>query len=187
MGCILHLNHIWLFLKRLYHEWRSLFWALLLFIAAQFFFMAKGIENVPFFLYHMYGQQHPPTDSSVVYLIKMNGYYFDHNGLSNREQEMLMNPVIYYTNLIKDGDGTFETAEKRFEPVAGEQTMSFLQEQLCNDSIALSAFPQWWGRYFKPVSKNKYGPVSVVRSYVYSKYPYQKSATDSLVFTVNLK
>ncbi|HQY11218.1 MAG TPA: hypothetical protein PK133_03365 [Ferruginibacter sp.] len=176
-----------MFLKRLYNEWRSLFWALLLFMAAQLFFMAKGIENIPFFLYHMYGQVHPRKDSTAVYLVKTKEGYFNHKKLSSREQEMLLNPVIYYANLKKDGDGTVETVENRFGSVAGAQTMAYLQKQLGNDSLSLTRFPGWWGNYFRLVSKDAFDSVSVVRSYVYSKAPYHKAAADSLSFTVKLR
>jgi len=176
-----------LFLKRIYTEWRSLFWLILLFIAAQLFFMYKGIENVPFFLYHMYGQVHPPKDSTAVYLVKTPGGYFNHKKLSSREQEMLMNPVIYYNNLKKNGDGMLETVEKRFSNIAGGSTISYLQRHLGNDSNSLAGFPQWWGRYFQLVSQNKYDSVAVVRSYVSSKWPFNKMTADSLLFTIKLK
>lgn len=156
-------------------------------MAAQLFFMIRGIENIPFFLYHMYSQQHPAKDSSAVYLIKTRDGYFDHKQLSNREQEILMNPVIYYVNLKKDGDGTFETVEKRFAKRVPATTLTYLKQQLGNDSISLAKFPSWWGTYFKSVSKINEDSVSVVKTYVYSKPPYRKSATDSLIFTLKLK
>jgi len=147
--------------------------------------MIKGIENVPFFLYYMYSQQHPPKDSSVAYLIKTNKGYFDHKKLSNREQEILMNAVIYYANLEKDGDGTAEAVESRFGAVAAVKP--YLQKQLCNDSNSLAKFPGWWGNYFRSVSKEKYDSVSLVKTYVYSIPPYNKSENDSLIFTIKLK
>lgn len=73
----------------------------------------------------MYSQQHPPKDSSVAYLIKTNKGYFDHKKLNNREQEILMNTVIYYANLEKDGDGTAEAVESRFGAVAAATSGTF--------------------------------------------------------------
>ncbi|HMK02980.1 MAG TPA: hypothetical protein VK489_02265 [Ferruginibacter sp.] len=171
----------------MYKEWRLMFWLLLLFVVGQFFFMAKGIQNVPFFLYYMYSQKHPPKDSIAVYLIKTSTGYYDHKKLSSREQELLMNSVGYYVNLKRDGDGINETIKKRFGKITGKGGLSYLQEQLVNDSSALLQFPEWWGRYFQTVVKNKFDSVSVVRSYVSTAPPYNKSATDSLVFTIKLK
>ena len=97
-----------MFLKRVYAEWRLLFWCLLLLMTAQFFFMAKGIENVPFFLYHMFSKDHQPVDSTAVYLVKTRDGYLNHKQLSNREDEMLMNSAAYYYRLKqKDIDGRF--------------------------------------------------------------------------------
>jgi len=98
---------------------------------------------------------------------------------------MLMNAVIYYANLERDGDGTAETVENRFGTVPAVR--SYLQKQLCNDSSALAKFPAWWGNYFRSVSKEKYDSVSVVKTYVYSTPPYNKPAYDSLIFTIKLR
>ncbi|MBK7434979.1 MAG: hypothetical protein IPI66_14555 [Chitinophagaceae bacterium] len=101
-----------MFLKRLYTGWRPLFWLLLLLLLAQSFFMYKGIQNLPFFLYHMYSKEHRPQDSIPVYLLKTPYGYLDHKQLSNREEELFLNTVAYYQNLQRDGDGTAEAVEK---------------------------------------------------------------------------
>lgn len=175
-------------LTRIYKEWRLLFWALLLFMAAQLFFMAKGIENVPFFLYHMYSKAHQPVDSIAVYLVKgPYGLYLNHKQFSNREEEMLMNSIGYYVNLKKAGKQALATVEQRLRgrlPAAG---YDYMLAHLTNDDAAIAAFPLWWARYFQSVTDNNIDYVSVVRSYVYASPPYNKSLTDSLVFTVNLR
>lgn len=176
-----------LFLKRIYNEWRLLFWLVIVFILAQVFFMAKAIENVPFFLYHMYSKAHPKKDSTAVYLVKTPDGYFNHKRLSSREQEILMNSVAYYVNLKNDGDGIIETIQKRFSTVVGSAGIQTLKDRLSNDSSSLAGFPQWWGNYFQSIAANNYDSVSVVRSYVYSKAPYGKSGNDSLIFKVKLR
>jgi hypothetical protein len=154
---------------------------------AQLFFMAKGIQNVPFFLYHMYSRDHQPVDSTAVYLIKTPDGYFNHKKCSNREQEMLMNPVSYYVSLKQNGDGINESIKKRFSKFVSATGYENLQGQLSNDSVSISKFPAWWGRYFQAVSKTNYDSVSVVKSYVYSKTPYHKAKTDSIIFTLKLQ
>jgi hypothetical protein len=164
-----------------------LFWILVLFMAGQLFFMAKAIENVPFFLYHMYSRDQHGVDSTAVYLVKTPDGYFNHEKLSNREEEMLMNSVSYYVKLKQNGDGINESVKKRFGNIIKGTGYDNLLQQLSNDSSSLSRFPQWWSKYFQAVSKNKYDSVAVIKSYVYSGWPYHKSATDSLIFTVKLK
>jgi hypothetical protein len=164
-----------------------LFWLVLVFLFAQAFFMAKGIENVPFFLYYMYGKKHPPRDSIGVYLIKTPQGYFNHKKLSNREQEILTNTVSYYVNLRRDGDGIGESVKKRFQKWVSASNYEYMLTHLKNDSSSLASFPQWWGRYFQSVTNSGYDSVHVVKTYVYSKPPYHKFETDSLIFTVKLQ
>lgn len=175
-------------LKRLYREWRLMFWLVLLFIAGQAYFMTKGIENIPFFLYHMYSKDHHTVDSIPIYLIRgPYGIYLNHKQLSNREEEMLMNSVGYYVNLKKTGGDINTTVEKRFKGRVPDALYDQLEAHLTNDQYALAAFPQWWADYFNTVTNNNAFYVAVVKSYVYSTPPYKKSITDSTIFTVNLK
>ena len=176
-----------MFLKRIYTEWRALFWVLLLCGLAQVFFMAKGIQNIPFFLYNMYSKPHPPQDSFAVYLVKLPTGYYDHKQLTNREQEILMNSVGYFDNLSRDGDGTLFSINNRFAGRVSPGMLQYFKESLYNDSNKLAGFPQWWARYFQQVSGLKEGAVSVVKSYVSAARGYPKSAHDSILFTVQLK
>ena len=176
-----------MFLKKLNKEWRLMFWVLLMLIAGQVFFMFKGIENIPFFLYHMYSKAHPRLDSVPVYLLKTNSGYFNHKQLSNREEEMLMNSLIYYCNLKKNRDGTAETVEQRFKDLLPANWYQHLQQQLINDDTRLDEFPAWWGRYMAVVSNKKDIEAAAVKSYVYAVPPYLKSKTDSVLFSVSLK
>jgi len=157
-------------------------------MAAQFFFMAKGIGNIPFFLYHMYSKDHQPVDSMPVYLIKSGDTYLNYKTLSNREEEILMNSVSYYCKLLQNKDeGARQTIRNRFQKLVSAGTYDYVTAKLSNDSMALARFPTWWAGYFKTVMHAKQDSVSVVRSYVYSKNPFNKSANDSLIFSVKLK
>lgn len=176
-----------LFLKQIYRDWKPFFWMLLLLMGGQAFFMLKKIQNLPFFLYEMYSRDHQPRDSFAVYLIKTPDGYFNHKSLSGREQEMLMNSLAYYNNLQRDGDGVLITVEKRFRSRLPGSLYRYVQDQLGNDSLAMRQFPQWWGRYFNEVAGKHWDSVAVVRSFVYRKTPFPKSASDSVLFTVKTR
>ncbi len=172
-----------MFLKRLYKEWRLLFWVLIGFMLAQVFFMAKGIQNVPVFLYNMYSTVHQPMDSFPVILIKKNGGYVNHKQLSGREQEMLLNSVSFYLNLKRTGDsGMLQSVDDRFNRFSSSKTLNYLHRHLVNDGTSLSTFADWWQRYYQAITGDKQ-PVTVVRSYVYFKAPYTKSTSDSVIFS----
>lgn len=176
-----------MFFNRIYREWRPFFWLLLLLLAAQAFFMAKGIQNLPFILYNMYSRDHPPKDSIAVYLVKTPEGYFNHKQLSGREQEMLMNSIGYYDNLRRDGDGTEQSVTGRFKGRLPEWFCSYAVNTLCNGTVRMDRFPAWWGRYFRELEGDRFDSVTVVKSYVYRQAPFRKSATDSVLFTVKLK
>lgn len=170
-----------MYLRRLYREWPLFFWLVLAFAAAQVYSMFKGIENVPFFLYHMYSRKHEAQDSIEVYLLKTPYGFLDHKQLSNREEELLMNSAAYYSRLRQNGDGTAQAVEKRFRQRVSASMYQYLYGNLVNDSGALSRFPDWWTRYLRSVTGDKYRELILIRSYVYAKAPYRKSETDSII------
>jgi hypothetical protein len=172
-----------LFLQQLYKEWRLLFWIVIAFIIGQCYFTYKGVKNVPFFLYYMYGQKHPKQQSIDVLLIKTSQGYYNHQQLSGREQELLLNTVNLYTNLKTKGDGTVINIDNRF---INPDVKQYLYKMMCNDSTALQQFPQWWGNYFKQVSHISNDSVSVVKSIVSTTYPYTKLPTDSVIFSIKI-
>src|SRR5690349_21849385 len=106
-----------------------MFWALMVLLLAQFFFMSKAIENIPAFLYNMYSKQHEPMDSIPVFLVKTPKGYLNVKQLSGREEEMLMNTVSYYVKLKRSGDVTIEAVQKRFNRFS-PNTYQYLQKHL---------------------------------------------------------
>lgn len=176
-----------MFLSRVYQQWRSFFWVLLLFSGAQFFFMIKGIENTPFFLYSMFSTPHRQRDSLPVYLIKTPSGYFNHTLLSNREVELLLNNAENVSSLKDKGDPIFSVIENRFGKYAYlDGFRMYACQQLCNSPAALARYPDWWGRYFNGVAAKEKTTVQLVRSYVYTQSLFHKSPYDSILFTVNL-
>ncbi len=172
-----------MFLQKIYKEWRLLFWAVLFFIAAQCFFMYKGISTIPFFLYYMYGQKHPKKQSIDVILLKTPTGYFNTNKLSGREQEMLLNPIDLYISLKTKGDGNTFNINHRFSSTS---INNYFKKMLCNDSLSIEQFPTWWATYYKAVAKPLHDSVTVVKSSVSTTYPYLKLDKDSVIFKVKI-
>jgi hypothetical protein len=145
--------------------------------------MYKGIQNIPFFLYYMYGQAHPKKDSINVVLIKTKDGYFNTKKLSGREQEILLNSVDFYVSLKNTGDGNKINIANRFSSVS---TQKYFEKMLCNDSAALDKFPEWWLSYYKQVANPTADSVTVVKSSVSTSFPYKKSVTDSIIFSLKI-
>ena len=129
----------------------------------------------------MYSKKHEPQESIEVYLLKTPYGFLDHKQLSNREEELLMNSANYYFRLKRDGDGTAEAVDKRFSQRVSTSMYQYLYKHLVNDSLSMSRFPNWWTHYLRSVTDDKYRELILIRSWVYSKAPYGKSETDSVI------
>jgi hypothetical protein len=174
-----------MFIKKLYRDWPVLCWVLLLLIGAQGYFMYKGIENVPFFLYHMYAGFDAAKDSQTVYFIKTPKGYVNARQFSSRQQELLYNSVGYYVSLKNSGRDTVQqVVQQRFAGRVSPGMYAYLQQSLGNGPAAIAQFPNWWGRYFHALQGNADGPVQVVQCRVSVRPPYAKSPNDSLIFTI---
>jgi hypothetical protein len=174
-----------MFLKKVYKTWPALFWAILLFIVAQAFFMYKGIQTIPFFIYSMFSTPHPVQDSAEVVLIKTGNEYISPFNFSNREAEMLINNVPYYSALKQQGtDILVPTIESRFKNRLSPQNYQWVLSGLINDTAAVNRYTQWWASYFATVQPNIKGRVDVVKSYMLYTPALHKSPTDSLIFSV---
>jgi len=178
-----------MFLIKVYKQWKAFFWVILIALVTQFFFMVKGIQNIPFFLYHMYGYAHQSRDSINVILVKTPDGYMNPFELSGRESEMLMYNVLDYIKMKRNDwkDDLIPTVKKRFSNRVSASTYNFLQKGLVNDSSNFSKYYDWWQRYFNAVYSNSYDSVSVISAYIYYKPRYARSPKDSIIFTVHLK
>jgi hypothetical protein len=174
-----------MFIKRLFNGWRALFWIVLVLILAQVFFMYKGIENVPFFLYHMYAQRHSHHDSATVLLVKTQDGYMSNKSFSNRQEELLFNAAGYWLSLKSSvRDTILPVVESRFKNRLPAGMYARLQQQLSNSSAAIDSFPAWWSRYFYGIRPQKQGQAWLVQSRVSLNPPYLKSPQDSILFTI---
>ena len=178
-----------MFLQKVYKEWRALFWCICIFLCCQLFFMYKGIENAPFFLYNMFSTVHSPKDSLPVLLIKKTGGYINPFKLSNREAEMLTNNVEYYQLLKKTNytDVLSATIESRFKHRMSPSLYQFAFDGLSNDSASVNQYPVWWSSYFTPINNEAVDSVVLVTSYVQFLPQFFKSAKDSIILIPKLK
>ncbi len=174
-----------MFLQRLYKEWRAFFYVVLVLVAAQLFFMYKGIENVPFFLYHMYSQRPAAVDSQEVYLVKTAEGYLIPKRMSNRQEELLMSAPAYYLSLCRSSrDTILPVVESRFRGRLPQGIYQWTSAHLSNSPAALAAFPGWWASYFYAVHPQVKTPVQLVKTMVSARYPFAKSPIDSVIFSI---
>lgn len=132
----------------------------------------------------MYGQNHPKKDSIDVILIKTPTGYYNTKKLSGREEELLLKTVEFYTKLRKGGDFNLLNINNRFSSV---NVKHFFENAIGNDTTAVQQFPKWWVSYYKQIALPKEDSVTLVKSSVSTTFPYSKSLTDSVIFTVKIK
>ena len=176
-----------MFLQKVYKEWRLFFWVLVCFITCQLYFIYKGIENAPFFVYGMFAGVYPEKDSFNVLLIKTDKGLVSPFKLSNREAEMLTNNIPAYQQLKNNGgdSGLNKTIYKRFNSFLSPQNYQFVFNGLSNNSSAVNNYPDWWSKYFQSASKEKFDTVSVIKSTVSYLPTFKKSTLEVIVFTVH--
>ena len=178
-----------MFVSKIYKEWRSFFWMVITFLVGQFYFVAKGIETIPFFLYHMFSAPHPASDTVVVMLVKTPNGYLNLSKSGGRAVEMLMNNTALYNERLYTGstDPLTSTVNNRFRDRVGSNTFQYLEHSLLNHRDDFAAYPEWWKRYYEQVHRWSSDSVSLVSSKVYFKPFFHQSDIDSIVFTVYQK
>ena len=178
-----------MFLRQLYRRWRFLFWVVLAWMTAQVFFMVKGIENVPFFIYSMFSTPHLARTSYPVVLMRSEKGYVDPFQFSNRQVELLINNIPFYSDMRQKGyaDDINPTIEKRFAGRVPPQKLRNIYARLSNDSLRISAYPAWWQRYFQRIAPKDLNAVSLVSTSVrFTPRGFEKASEDSLIFTAKI-
>lgn len=174
-----------MFLVKVYKEWKTLFWILLILVAGQFYFMQKGIENAPFFVYGMFAGVYPVKDSFDVLLIKKDNQYVSPFGLSNREAELLTNNVEAYLQLKKNAGDTAinKTIHQRFGACLSASIYQYVLKGLTNSQTSINQYPHWWMTYFKSTHPSDFKEISIVKSTVIYFPQFHKSAVDKLLIS----
>ncbi|MEO5646989.1 MAG: hypothetical protein ABIQ56_01435 [Chitinophagaceae bacterium] len=148
--------------------------------------MFKGIENIPFFLYHMFSTKHQPQSSYLILAIKTDKGFFDSKSLSNREYELLIGSAEHYAKLQTTGDPTSKLIDSRFGKMGSELT-NYANKHLVNDSISIEQYPRWWARYFTKITGGKFNTAGIVYMHI-SYVDSQVIATPGdILFTEKLR
>lgn len=136
----------------------------LAFCVGQAFFMTKGVETVPFFLFGMYSE---PVEQAVPrgLMIEENGQPLDLGELSGLQKDAILTPVYRYLRLH---DAHFEdpilpAVRKRFEGSVSAETYFTLRERLSNAPADKENFHRWFRSYLESVYGRKMGVLRVYR------------------------
>jgi hypothetical protein len=134
----------------------------------------------------MYSQRHPHKDSATVLLIKTETEYKNPQSFNGRQSELLFNSADYYLFLKNSKrDTILPVVESRFKNRLPAGIYTGIEHNLSNSTAAIDSFPAWWRRYFFSIHKNAKSPLWLVQSRVSLNPPYQKSASDSIIFSIS--
>jgi hypothetical protein len=163
-----------MFLRLLYQKWKTLFWILVVMMGLQAFFMFKGVETVPFFLYSLYSLPLTPADTTAKTVILINGKAFEADRLTSREQETLMASFSYYQYLRQHGFLATDpaTIEKRLSGKLPRSWYPAAYHKLTNSSVNDTLFLHWWVKYLSRVSAEKIDSVSMFQTHIAWKPQY---------------
>lgn len=155
-----------MFLKKLYSQWRSMFYFLLVLIACQVFFMYKGVETIPFFLFHMYSTRQPALDTTIQTKIFIRGKEFDTRKLTGREKETLMGSLSYFYRLRENNFHATDSATiaSRLKGILNPGMYDKVYSRLTNSKIDDKVFFDWWQKYLSRVSGQTADTFSILKS-----------------------
>lgn len=172
------------YLTQLYKRRRPLFFVVLAFCVGQGFFMVKGVETVPFFLFGMYSE---PMPEQVMYsgiMVEEDGEALDLSSLPGLRKDMIITPVERYLLLSQQQfeDPILPVVRKRFEDHVPASTYFTLREHLSNAPADRPAFYAWFRSYLEAT----YGrPMGTLR--VYQVGGTYGSKADEAVFFMKYK
>ena len=177
-----------MFFKRVYQQSRILFFVILTAAFGQLFFMWKGVENVPFFLYHMFGFAHERQENYPVLIVRYGNLTLSPYQLSNRDAELIFNSVDRYLTLREQGDYLEPLVDKRFQHPWLTAWKPVAQERLLNDTQDIAAFPTWWATRLRsrvPAAQHQQITVWRGKARYHPAYNLQLEANPSLTIPSN--
>lgn len=138
-----------IYLIKVWEESKALFIFLFIFIFFQFFFIAKRIQNFPFFIFDMYSRPIEKPSSFTIYEIKINGKTLDYTTLTNTKENVLLNSIYTYENAKQVFPKSTNEAviEHRFKNKISASSYQFIKNGLTNNQAAIDEFDNWLNRY----------------------------------------
>ena len=138
-----------LFLIRIYRENKFLFYIFCLFCTGQIFFLWKGVETTPFYLYGMYSAKQYPKESYRIFIIEINGKEFNYDKLPSANREMTISSLEHYCALDENNfrDTILPAVEKRFKGKFSEKNFQIMASRITNDSTDKIPYQDWLKDY----------------------------------------
>ena len=150
---------------KLYKRRRWLFFVVAAFCLGQGFFMVKGVETVPFFLFGMYSE---PNEGQRVYqglMVEEDGQALDLSALPGLQKDLILTPLYRYVALheVQFEDPIKPAVRKRFEHRLSADTYLTFRERLSNAPADRERFHQWFRSYLESVYGRSMGVIRVYR------------------------
>lgn len=138
-----------IYLIKVWKESKALFIFLFIFIFFQFFFIAKRIQNFPFFIFDMYSRPIEKPTTFSIYEIKANGKSVDYTSFKNTQENTILNSIQTYSTAKKEfPKSIYETLiEHRFKNKISTTNYQFIKNGLSNNEAAIYEFDNWLNRY----------------------------------------
>ena len=161
-----------MYLRKVYSQNRFFFYLFLLFCLGQIFFIYKGVQNTPFFLYGMYSSKQFPSKQYTGYILEINGNRFNVDSLPAAEHEMIVSTIERYSSLQNSDfqDALIPVLVKRFQAHLSEKQFQLILSRLTNDSTDRIRYHQWLKRYLEFILQKKIYTMKVFTA-GFSYYP----------------
>ena len=156
-----------MFLKKVYNENKFLFYLFSFFCLGQFFFLFKGVETTPFYLYGMYSEKETPQKEYSIFIIEVNDKEFNYDALPAANREMIISSLEHYFALDQNNfyDTILPTVEKRFNGKVSEEKNQIIVSRLTNDSTDKAPYQKWLKNYLAETMKADIKSLKIYNAY----------------------
>lgn len=168
-----------MFLPKVYSHNRFLFYLFLFFCVGQSFFIYKGVENAPFFLYGMYSAVQVPTKEYKMPIIEINGQEFNLNDLPAANREMIVSTLELYSLLENTNfrDTLLPVIANRFQSRVSESQFEVIASRLTNNSRDKELYQQWLKKYLEQTTETNIKTLQIFTG----RFTYDKQSTLHLI------
>lgn len=137
------------YLIKVWKESKLLFIGIIIFIFFQFFFIAKRVQNFPFFIFDMYSRPIEKPTTFSIYEIKQNEQTINYTAFTNTKENVVLNTIKTYESAKQSFPYAINEAviEHRFKNKISSLNYQFIRYGLINDKESIAKFDNWLNQY----------------------------------------
>ena len=138
-----------IYLIKVWKESKPLFICIIAFIILQFFFIAKRVQNFPFFIFDMYSRPIEKPATFSLYRIEQFQDAINYTSFTNTKENIVLNTIKTYQLSKQSYPKAPNEAviEHRFKNNVSCKNYQFIKDGLMNDIASIYSYQDWLSYY----------------------------------------